>query len=100
MKYKWAKTFAWVNQWKFISAKFSRFTVVLNAFQNERLKDEQQHYIALLLKQAKEFEKTLAEEDPVHKEEVVMVMMDKWQSAREEEKGIAGTAVILFESWE
>ena len=43
-----------------------------------------------LLKQAKEFEKKLAEEKETDKTEVIQVMMEKWEVAKVEEKEIAG----------
>ena len=58
--------------------------------QNERLKDEQVHYINLLLKQARELEGKMSEEKDVDKKDVIEVMMDKWEAGREEEKNIAG----------
>ncbi len=60
------------------------------AWQNERLKAEQMYYMKTLLKQAKDFEKKLSEEEEVDKTEVISVMKNKWQAQKEEDKSVAG----------
>ena len=62
--------------------------------QNERLQEEQKHYMELLLKQYKEFEKKLAMEREVEKDEVIEVMMEKWACQRQEEKDVAGEFLL------
>lgn len=57
--------------------------------QNERLMQEQSVYLKNLLKQAKEYDKKVAEEREIDKTEVVTVMMDKWEAAKVQEKEVA-----------
>lgn len=56
---------------------------------NERLMQEQSVYLKNLLKQAKEYDKKVAEEREIDKTEVVTVMMDKWEAAKVQEKEVA-----------
>ena len=51
---------------------------------------EQDVYMKMLLKQAKEFEKNLEEEEVTEKEEVIKVMMDKWDAHRVQDQDVAG----------
>ena len=50
----------------------------------------------LLLEQHREFEKRLAMEKETEKDEVIEVMMEKWECARQEERDIAGTEIFLL----
>ncbi|XP_013396467.1 coiled-coil domain-containing protein 83-like [Lingula anatina] len=53
---------------------------------NDRLKGEQALCIKNLLREAKEFEKQVENQEYTNKEQVVAVMMEKWQTQKEEEK--------------
>ncbi|CAH1798140.1 unnamed protein product [Owenia fusiformis] len=55
---------------------------------NNRLKEEQGQYLKTLLKQAREYEKKLDGLDPIQKDAVITIMMDKWESERQEKKNL------------
>lgn len=56
----------------------------------EKLQMEQHEHIRKLLKRAKEFEVRLAEEEDTTKEQVITMMMEKWEAAKVEDAEIAG----------
>lgn len=66
----------------------------MNWSQNERLQAEQVLFIQELIKQAKDFERQLAEEEVVDKDAVVSAMKDKWETIRQEENEVAGTSLF------
>ena len=57
---------------------------------------EQDVYMKMLLKQAKEFEKRLDEEEVTDKGEVIKIMMDKWEAKKQQDEEVAGVYVFCI----
>ncbi|XP_074649909.1 coiled-coil domain-containing protein 83-like [Tubulanus polymorphus] len=55
---------------------------------NDRLKSEQVYYIQHLMHQAKEYEKQLDSAEPVTKDQVTVVMKEKWVAERQEKQDL------------
>lgn len=53
--------------------------------------EEQEQYIKILLKQAKEFEKSNAGAEQVGKERVMEALQDKWLACKEEDRRLEGS---------
>lgn len=58
--------------------------------QNERLTQEQDQYIKILLKQSKEFEKKNRSAEKIGKEHVMRALQEKWEACKEEDKKLEG----------
>ena len=82
----WTKAYwiryCWMRQIKLL--------ISCSSIQNDRLKSEQHYYIQHLLKQAKEFEKQLENAEVVDKEQVIVVMREKWATERTEKQSVVG----------
>ena len=56
---------------------------------------EQDQYLQSLLKQAKDFDKKLGEQQQTTQDDVVIAMKKNWQTAREQEALVIGKQLLI-----